>query len=193
MIFEDESRSLSPDSLPSTVLYNWSNGHPSIGQKRNKMCSFSLGSLIAHWDDDDWHAPNRLSTQVAKMQHDRSRLCGVDRLVFYDNERAWLHQSVRRPSGGPWLAGGTLVYERSLWQELGGFQEVSDGEDTAFVDEAYKRNTHVSVITDPSLYVAQLHDGNTTKRNMNALGSGFDVERVREWMSGNQRGSHART
>ncbi len=33
----------------------------SIGAKRNLACAEARGELIAHWDDDDWYAPARLS------------------------------------------------------------------------------------------------------------------------------------
>lgn len=181
VIFEEETKSFDPDLLPWPVVYVESPEliYKSIGAKRNAMCARAKGDLIAHWDDDDWHSPQRLSTQVERMLAEGARLCGADRLVFYNGERAWLYRSVRRP----WLAGGTLVYERSLWEEQP-FQEVSNGEDTAFVDAACKRGAKVSVIEDPTLYVAMLHDGNTTKRNIDAQWGGFDVERVRDWMKG---------
>jgi len=133
--------------------------------------------LIAHWDDDDWHSPYRLSMQVKAMREQGARLCGLDRLVFYNGERAWLFQTPRKP----WLAGGTLMYERSLWQEQP-FLEVSDGEDTAFVDAAVSRGIKVATLTDESLYVAMLHDANTTKRDVSRLGGSYDVDKVRRWI-----------
>ena len=33
----------------------------SIGAKRNHACELAKGQFIAHWDDDDWMAPRRLS------------------------------------------------------------------------------------------------------------------------------------
>lgn len=159
----------------------------SIGAKRNIACEHAAGELIAHWDDDDWHSPKRLSTQVRTLREQGARLCGADRLVFYDEraERAWLFQSTR-PSGQPWLAGGTLVYERSLWLEQP-FAEVSNGEDTAFVDAAYRRGVRTARVTDPSLYVAILHGGNTTTRDVSSQWGGFDVRTVKQWMTGGER------
>ena len=28
-----------------------------LGVKRNRLCELAQGDIIAHWDDDDWHAP----------------------------------------------------------------------------------------------------------------------------------------
>jgi hypothetical protein len=39
----------------------------SIGAKRNLGCEAAVGTIIVHWDDDDWYAPNRLSAQAAPI------------------------------------------------------------------------------------------------------------------------------
>ena len=38
-----------------------------IGAKRNQLISMSAGSIIAHFDDDDWYAPNYLSSMGAAL------------------------------------------------------------------------------------------------------------------------------
>src|SRR5262249_28054831 len=35
----------------------------SLGAKRNECVRQAGGDIIVHWDDDDWHAPHRLSYQ----------------------------------------------------------------------------------------------------------------------------------
>jgi hypothetical protein len=183
-IYEEESDSfevVQEASRAASIQYKWSpHRYHNIGQKRNAMCEVVTGDLIAHWDDDDWHSPSRLSTQVAALIAKGARLCGMNSLVFYDGVQARQY-SVRRDP--PWLAGGTLIYERSLWQEQP-FIEVlpqNEGEDTAFVDAAFRRGVKIATIEDPSLYVAMLHDRNTAKRNVESY-SGFDVAQVRKWM-----------
>src|SRR5438874_1492302 len=52
-----------------------------IGTKRNLACQEARGSIIIHWDDDDWHASYQLSYQVEEIQ----RLMGED-WIFYDPE-----------------------------------------------------------------------------------------------------------
>jgi len=181
LIFEEESRSVGRDTPTSdeSITYAWASRpmHRTIGAKRNAMCAVAEGELIAHWDDDDWQSPRRLSTQIEMMRAQGARLCGADRLVFYNGERAWLFQTVRKP----WLAGGTLVYERSLWREHP-FTEVSDGEDTAFIDAAHRCGAKIATLTDESLYVATLHGSNTTRRDMSRLGGSYDVGTVQQWM-----------
>ncbi len=152
-----------------------------IGEKRNIACARATGDLIAHWDDDDWHSSKRLSTQVDALQKANARICGADRLVFYRRDpvaAAWIYRSVR----AGWLCGGTLVYERALWLELGRFQPVSQGEDTAFVDAARRHHVPIAMITDESLYVAMLHEGNTETKVPDMQWGGFAAEKVRDWM-----------
>ncbi len=181
-IFEEETHSVDDDVMSAhpNITYVWFDVtlYHSIGAKRNAMCAAADGSdLIAHWDDDDWQSPRRLSTQIEAMRTQRARLCGGNQLVFYNGERAWLFETQRKP----WLAGGTLVYERSLWSEQP-FQSVSNGEDVAFVDAAHKRGVKIATVSDPSLYVAMLHANNTTKRNIDSQWGGFDVATVQQWI-----------
>lgn len=156
-----------------------------IGEKRNMACEVALGAdLIAHWDDDDWHSPRRISTQVAAMlaRDPPARMCGVDRLVFLDdgaNEAFLYHCTAKYP----WVAGGTLVYERELWREMGGFGARSSGEDTVFVDAVARARAPLAILSDPSLYVAMLHGANAEHRQRDRQWGGFDANRAREWMT----------
>ena len=63
----------------------------SIGAKRNLACAAARADIIAHWDDDDWYAPWRLSCQVAAIVDDEADLSGLARVLFYDppGRRAW--------------------------------------------------------------------------------------------------------
>ena len=38
-----------------------------MGAKCNLSCWQAQGEIIAHWDDDDWHAPHRLRYQVGVL------------------------------------------------------------------------------------------------------------------------------
>ena len=63
----------------------------SIGEKRNLACEMAKGTIIAHWDDDDWYAPNRLSYQVAPLLTGKGDLTGLETFCFFDLSRwqAW--------------------------------------------------------------------------------------------------------
>jgi glycosyltransferase involved in cell wall biosynthesis len=131
-----------------------------LGAKRNLACRLAEGDLIAHWDDDDWSAPQRLSSEVAALQRSGADVVGLDELLFVDllGDRAWRYLY---PKGSrPWVAGGTMCYRRSFW-EAHPFSEISVGEDSRFV---WTRGARVTALDDVTLYAATVHSGNTSTR-----------------------------
>jgi ADP-heptose:LPS heptosyltransferase len=46
-------------------------------------CKHATGTLIAHWDDDDWYVSWRLSYQVGQLLEANADICGLDRVLFY--------------------------------------------------------------------------------------------------------------
>lgn len=134
-----------------------------LGAKRNLGCELSRGELIAHWDDDDWMAPHRLSTQVNELLSSKSDLCGLRQLLHYslDDGAAWSYNN--DSSERPWLAGGTLLYRRTAWARAR-FPEINVGEDTQFVWQHSAES--IRVVADPSLYVALIHKGNTSAKRL---------------------------
>lgn len=130
-----------------------------LGTKRNLACEASRGELIAHWDDDDWMAPERLRVQVDALTAAGASVTGLRDVLFYRlrEGEAWLYRGSSR-----WPVGGTLLYRRSVWQAHR-FDDVSVGEDAAFVARATER-VHVSDNTE--IYVGLLHPGNTAAKNL---------------------------
>jgi glycosyltransferase involved in cell wall biosynthesis len=132
-----------------------------VGAKRNTACEQAAGDIIVHWDDDDWHARGRLSTQVNALSSGDVDACGLSRLLFYEpmGRRVWEY---RYPDDRPrWVAGGTLCYRRELWKRSP-FPEVHNGEDSWFV-----RNlppSRVLPLADNRFYVATIHVRNTAVR-----------------------------
>src|SRR5262249_36808704 len=84
-----------------------------LGDKRNPACELARGELIAHWDDDDWHAPHRLSYQAAELERHGASLCGTPKVLYYEPaaQRGWLYESPRTQRR--WISG--LFYRKSLW------------------------------------------------------------------------------
>jgi glycosyltransferase involved in cell wall biosynthesis len=134
-----------------------------LGAKRNLGCELARGELIAHWDDDDWIGPDRLSRQVAALLAAGADACGASTVLHYrvDAGEAWLCRAE------PGLVGSTLVYRRSLWQEHR-FPELASGEDAAFVD-ALPRDRLLALDEAP-YYVALIHRRNTAPKSLSPPG-----------------------
>jgi glycosyltransferase involved in cell wall biosynthesis len=125
-----------------------------IGEKRNLACQRARGSIIAHFDDDDWYPPTRLSTQVRSLCEAGADLAGSSELHVVDlcGGREW---QVTGPRAG-WVAGTTFLYRRELWQ-ANPFAPVMVGEDSRLLARA----TRIVDLRDPLMCVATIHGRNT--------------------------------
>lgn len=147
-----------------------------VGAKRNIGCEAAQGDLIVHWDDDDWHAPGRLSAQVEHLMRSRADLGGIARPLFFQpaSNRAW--QYVYDDRSRPWVAGGTLCYTRELWLR-NPFPAIDVGEDTHFVWSGCHRT--LAVLPDPNVFIAILHLANVDpKRSTGRRWHPYPVQRI---------------
>ncbi len=151
-------RGLVPES--DLVRYVHLRRRQPLGAKRNRACELASGEILVHWDDDDWHAPHRLSYQVDHLR-DGIELCGLARMWFYDPRADRLWQYVYPPAGKKWLAGGSLCFTRELWQRHP-FSTLNIGEDNRFV--ASVPDAQIRALEDIDIYVALIHPGNTSKK-----------------------------
>lgn len=139
-------------------------GPRTLGAKRNLACEMASGEFIAHWDDDDWSSPHRLSLQMRALTENPSiGLCGLASIYFFDplRQRAWIYQ---HPSGQrSWVAGGTMCYRKDFWSHIR-FPDVSEGEDTRFAWA--DRASRILPLNDPSIYVATVHPRNTSPKHI---------------------------
>ncbi len=155
----------------------------SLGEMRNYLCKRAKGEWIAIWDDDDWHAPNRLSVQVHEAESVQADLCGMDHLVYWDPATRNAFRYAPQLGGQGWLAGGSLLFRKSVWEQTP-FVSVSVGEDTLFV--AAHGDRRWCVIKRDDLYVARIHAGNTSpKRTWGRLWKPYPAavvqQRIKRW------------
>jgi glycosyltransferase involved in cell wall biosynthesis/GT2 family glycosyltransferase len=135
----------------------------SIGEKRNIACGEARGELVAHWDDDDWYGPGRLSWQLAPILAGAADLTGlVNRFTL------------RLPAGDFWttqqelhrrmfvgdIHGGTIVFRRSMFAEGLRYPAGNLAEDAALIREVMRRGRRVVQLENPGLFVYVRHGGN---------------------------------
>lgn len=162
-----------------------------VGAKRNLACEQARGEIIAHWDDDDWHAPRRLGYQVSELLRTGAQACGINRLLFYDvrDGRGW--QYIYPAGQKLWLSGSTLCYRREFWAG-NRFAAVNVGEDARFVWAA--RAAHLAVLTDETFHVGIIHSENVSpKQTGMAYWRAYPVEHLKELFDADwPRYAHAR-
>jgi O-antigen biosynthesis protein len=134
-----------------------------VGRKRNYGCGRARGELVAHWDDDDYSGPWRLSDQVGRLLESGKAVTGYHSMKFTNGTRWWEYTVA--PG---YLLGTSLLY-RLDWQQTHPFYDVQPGEDGLFRDEAARCGQVVTAEAGEFMY-ATIHPGNTSPRVTNAYG-----------------------
>jgi glycosyltransferase involved in cell wall biosynthesis len=148
----------------SRIRYLRSAPGQSIGVKRNQGVESARGRFIAHWDDDDWYAPTRLETQIAPLAAGTADISGLISGTFlvlpswqFWKVTAALH---RRLFVGD-VHGGTLVYDRRVWDRGTRYPDSSLAEDAAFLREALRRQARLTRLLGDREFIYIRHEGNS--------------------------------
>lgn len=166
LVIVDDGKDSVESAIPrdAGIRYIRLEGRRTIGHKRNVACENSRGTLIAHWDDDDWIADWRLSYQVnAMLQEPGVPVCGLSTMLYYDpaRKRAWRYKfPTQRRS---WVAGATLCYSKAVWQQHP-FGDFDQGEDTHFVWSL--PGAMISPLANHGFYVATMHSRNSSPKRV---------------------------
>jgi glycosyltransferase involved in cell wall biosynthesis len=164
LVIVDDGSDAVADLVPDDprVVYKRVDRRQLIGEMRNLACELARGRFIAHWDDDDWFAPHRLSYQIGELERHGADLCGTRRLLYLDpvNERAWLLELPARQRRR--LLGGTLCYRAEVWSRRP-FHALANGEDVRFLHGAHARNA--LALDDHRFYLGLIHPANTSPKN----------------------------
>lgn len=148
------------------------------GQMRNACCELARGEVVVHFDDDDWSAPTRISSQVRNLEESGKQVGGYYSMTFADVNSGLAYRYERRKN---YVLGTSLCYRRAWW-ESHRFPEKSTGEDRAFSDQADAAG-QLFAEDCADMMVARAHSRNTSRKQLNkpafmpigveALPSGF--------------------
>ncbi|MFD1875733.1 glycosyltransferase [Hymenobacter bucti] len=130
-----------------------------LGAKLNLACSHAAGSILALWDDDDWYASRRLSYQVSTLQTEKTDVCGINKLLYYDliNHRAFQY---RYPANQrTWIS--SLCFTKDLWQQ-NPFADINVGMDGLFIWATAPER--ISVLPDWTISVHMIHNQNVSPK-----------------------------
>lgn len=132
-----------------------------MNAKRNMAIDVARGSILAHWDDDDWSAPMRLAEEVDRLERTGKAVAGYYTMRFTDGNRWWLYRGI--PS---YALDTSLCYQRHWWAQHP-LRDVRGGEDRGFVDAASSAGQLTSVPSGKLMF-ATIHAGNSSPRHLTA-------------------------
>ena len=129
-----------------------------LGELRNLSLDLARGDLMAHWDDDDWFAPRRLSRSVETLG-DKAAVWGEATLMHLDDP-AWLERPYLS-----WFQGGapsTIVHRR---RDDIRYPSERKGEDSTFRDAWLRLGTALIPTAEAHLLIRCFHGHNTWDRS----------------------------
>lgn len=163
VIIDDGKESIAPllPQIPN-IRYFYIPPLGTIGAKRNYACKKAQGEIIVHWDDDDWYAYDWITQQVNFLLTSGADICGIKHIHHYSAimQTFWQGDAENRnnPNSKPFLAGATMVYRKSFWQQHP-FKDLQKGEDEGFVQTPGAKIFAHDYIDG---FIAMLHPDNTT-------------------------------
>lgn len=110
-------------------------GEASLGIALNAACALADGDVILKWDDDDLYSSNHVMDLLRARHYSQAPLVGKACDFVYLGERDLLvrrHQADRE-SFSPTLSGNTLMIDREAFDVVGGWSDVSVGEDASLI------------------------------------------------------------
>jgi glycosyltransferase involved in cell wall biosynthesis len=145
------------------VRYFRVSGRLRIGAKRNRACAEARGELIAHWDDDDWYAPDRLARQADPILRGEVDITGLENrfVLQMPDRRFWtvapqLHRSMFVGD----VHGGTLVFRRAIWAAGVHYPDVDLAEDARFLQLAIGAGRRLVKLENDGSFVYLRHSRN---------------------------------
>lgn len=161
----------------------------SIGFKRNQLIKHASGELIAHFDDDDYYAPNYLefmACELLKHGSDLVKLAGwfcfheaSRTLGYWDTTRKDLAHTVfagsepPRPHNKKFTAigyrsfltgyGFSYFYRKKIWVK-NKFKDINLGEDSCFYETILKQKGCINILQDNTgICIHIIHSNNTSR------------------------------
>jgi glycosyltransferase involved in cell wall biosynthesis len=135
----------------------------SIGAKRNAACTAAHGSIIVHWDDDDWYGPERLSLQAEPILAGKADLTGLENRYMLElpEARFWsMRPELHRRMFVGDVHGGTLAFRRTLFDRGMRYPPANLAEDAAFIKQALRAGMNLVRVSNPGVFVYIRHGRN---------------------------------
>ena len=164
LVIVDDGSDVVADLIPSQaqIRYIRLDQKVSIGRKRNLAVEQSKGTIILHWDDDDWYAANRISYQIEPLLARQAEVCGLETGCMYDilEDTFWsceAHLHARMFYAD--IHGGSIMYTRELWERYAKYPDVSLAEDAQFL-QAVSSKARIAKLPNREVFIYLRHNAN---------------------------------
>lgn len=119
------------DSLGIPLVVHEADADQVFGSVLNDSVARSSGDLIAKWDDDDWYGPDHLADLVLARTYSGADLVGSGQdFVYLQEVDVTVWRSRESETATRFIAGGTLLVDRVVMEETGGFRPLPRAIDT---------------------------------------------------------------
>jgi glycosyltransferase involved in cell wall biosynthesis len=157
---DDETESVVP-AHPRIRYYKQPGQKLNTGEIRNRVNELAQGEIVCHWDDDDWSAPNRIETQVARLLSSGKQVTGYHSISYWDTssnrapeDRAHIYQGT-----ASYACGTSQLYFKNWWTQHP-FNTKAVGEDSDF-SHAAKCSKQLDSVDGRQMIVARAHSDST--------------------------------
>ncbi|WP_033304296.1 glycosyltransferase [Nocardiopsis alkaliphila] len=102
-----------------------------FGSVLNDSVARACGSVIAKWDDDDWYGPEHLADLILARTYSGAELVGTGQdFVHLQEVDLTVWRSRESETATRFIAGGTMLTDRVVLEETGGFRPLPRAIDT---------------------------------------------------------------
>jgi glycosyltransferase involved in cell wall biosynthesis len=159
VILDDDDDPSFPDGLDLPGVRYYSTDKPmTLGAKRNEVNALAHGEIIAHFDSDDWSAPDRIQDQIDRLEKAKLPITGYSTLLFWDVLK---QQAKRWKCNIPgYVCGTSLMYKKEFWN-IHQFKDKQMASDNSFVFPVLKQ---VADCKDATHIVARIHAEHTSPK-----------------------------
>jgi len=136
----------------------------SLGMLRNRGVNASEGDIIVHFDDDDWHAPDRVERQVVPfLVRPQLELVATDDyyIGLFNRDPVLACKSVTWGLDR-FASGGSFAYRKRAWRHSP-FANIPSGEDYLFARRIREVKGLMVNLRDPDLFICVRHGKNTAQ------------------------------
>jgi len=102
-----------------------------FGSVLNDSAARASGDLLAKWDDDDWYGPDHLADLALARAYSGAELVGTGQdFVYLQEVDVTVWRSRESETATRFIAGGTILTDRVVLEETGGFRPLPRAIDT---------------------------------------------------------------